>query len=149
MSGNTSVVIEEIPHKEQRYPTVGDWKPPTRARRPAKIRVSRMKDWRYTFLVAFHELIEYALCKQHGITDEEVVDFDLQFEAEREAGLHPNDAEPGDDPRAPYRKEHRFATRKEREMAKELGVKWLSYEKAVLALDMRKKKRKFKKKVSK
>nr|WP_276978646.1 hypothetical protein [Ferrimicrobium acidiphilum] len=145
MSGNTSVVIEEIPHKEQRYPTVGDWTPPTKAKRPVKIRVSKMKDWRYTFLVAFHELIEYQLCKQRGITDDEVVDFDVQFEAERAAGLHSKDAEPGDDPRAPYKKEHQFATKKEREMAKELGVSWSAYEKAVLALDMRKKRRKFKK----
>jgi hypothetical protein len=123
-------VISQVPHTKQRYETVGDWIPG----RPAEIRVSRMKDQRYVFLVALHELIEYELCKKNGISDNEVVAFDVNFEAERRRNLHPVEAEPGNDPRAPYREEHDFATVIEMMVAQKLGVKWSAYEKALLSL---------------
>ncbi|HUK79561.1 MAG TPA: hypothetical protein VLU91_02730 [Nitrososphaerales archaeon] len=128
--------IAQVPHKKQRYETVGDWIPG----RPAQIRVSKMKDERYAFLVALHEMIEYELCKMHGITDREVVAFDVTFEAERRMNLHPVDAEPGDHPKAPYRNEHEFATMVEMMVAHKLGVSWSDYEKAVRSLGPKPKK---------
>ena len=122
--------ISQVPHRKQRYETVGDWIPG----KPAQIRVSRMKDQRYVFLVAVHEMIEYELCRMHGITDREVVAFDVNFEAERRLNLHPLDAEPGDHPKAPYRDEHEFATMVEKMVARKLGVSWSDYEKTVLSL---------------
>ncbi len=122
--------VLQVPHKKQRYETVGDWVPG----RPAQIRVSKMKDERYVFLVALHEMIEYELCKMNGISDEEVVAFDVGFEAERRENLHPVDAEPGSDPRAPYRDEHEFATMVEMMVAQKLGVKWSDYERSILDL---------------
>ncbi len=129
-------MISQVPHRKQRYETVGDWIPG----RPAQIRVSRMKDQRYVFLVALHELIEYELCKMHGITDREVVAFDVNFEAERRMNLHPLDAEPGNHPKAPYRNEHEFATMIEMMVAQKLGVSWSDYERAILSLGPRPKK---------
>jgi hypothetical protein len=123
-------VISQVPHSKQRYETVGDWIPG----RPAEIRVSRMKDQRYVFLVALHEMIEYELCKKNGISDNEVVAFDVHFEAERRRNMHPVEAEPGNDPRAPYRDEHDFATMIEMMVAQKLGVKWSAYEKTLLSL---------------
>ncbi len=122
--------VSQVPHRKQRYETVGDWIPG----KPAQIRVSKMKDQRYVFLVALHEMIEYELCKMHGVTDREVVAFDVNFEAERRLNLHPIDAEPGDHPKAPYRSEHEFATMVERLVAQKLGVSWSDYEKTVLSL---------------
>ena len=115
---------------------MGDWIPG----KPAQIRVSKMKDQRYVFLVALHEMIEYELCKMHGITDREVVAFDVNFEAERRLNLHPIDAEPGNHPKAPYRSEHEFATMIEMMVAQKLGVSWSDYEKTVLALGPKAKK---------
>jgi len=129
-------MISQVPHKKQRYETVGDWIPG----RPAQIRVSKMKDQRYVFLVALHEMIEYELCKMHGITDREVVAFDVNFEAERRMNLHPLDAEPGNHPKAPYRNEHEFATMIEMMVAQKLGVSWSDYERTVLSLSPRPKK---------
>jgi len=128
-----SYVISQVPHTKQRYETVGDWIPGD----PVKIRVSRIKDERYTFLVALHEMIEYELCRMHGITDSSVVEFDMNFEMERRSRLHPMEAEPGDDPRAPYRDEHGFATMIERIVAQKMGVSWSAYEKAILSLSPR------------
>jgi hypothetical protein len=130
MEAKPVLTVSQIPHKKQRYETVGDWIPG----KPAQIRVSKMKDHRYVFLVALHEMIEYELCKKNGISDREVVAFDVNFESERRRNMHAIDAEPGSDPRAPYRNEHEFATMVEMMVAQKLGVKWSDYEKAVLAL---------------
>ncbi len=128
-------VISQVPHRKQRYETVGDWIPGS----PTEIRVSRMKDQRYVFLVALHEMIEFELCRRNGISDNEVVAFDVGFEAERRKNMHPVEAEPGNDPRAPYREEHDFATKIERMVARKLGVQWSDYERALVALAPRKK----------
>lgn len=132
-SRKVAFVIAQVPHRKQRYNTVGDWIPG----KPAKILVSRMKDERYVFLVALHELVEYELCRMKGISDDAVVDFDRGFEAERLAGRHDNGEEPGDDPRAPYRAEHTFATMIEKLVAQKLGVKWSHYEKTAGAMSSR------------
>ncbi len=132
-SRKVDFVISQVPHKKQRYETVGDWIPGS----PVDIRVSKMKDQRYVFLIALHEMVEYELCKKNGITDREVVAFDVNFEAERRRNIHAMEAEPGNDPRAPYRDEHDFATMIEMMVAQKLGVKWEAYEKALLALGPR------------
>jgi hypothetical protein len=123
------IIIETIPHKSQQYPTVGDWR--RDAEGNLRIFVSEEIGDKYALLVAIHELIEVSLCEDRGITVEEVDAFDKAFENNRAKG---NVDEPGDDPKAPYRKEHFFATSLERLMAAELGVDWQKYDDAVNAL---------------
>jgi hypothetical protein len=65
------------------------------------------------FLYALHELIEAFLCLDRGISQQSVDAFDARFNG---------DGEPGDDPRAPYRQEHRFACLVEHLVAHELGM---------------------------
>ncbi|MDQ2899458.1 MAG: hypothetical protein M3Y07_06610 [Acidobacteriota bacterium] len=126
--------IETIPHETQRYPTVGDyWEDATQME---QVRVSEMPDWRYEALVAVHELVEMILGKHRGIAEEAISDFDIEFEKSREAGKVLG--EPGDDSRAPYRKEHFFATNVERLLAAELGVDWFAYERLVDGLGVKK-----------
>jgi hypothetical protein len=121
--------IETVPSEEQRYPTIGDyWDEPDGTR---EVRVTDMGDPRYEFLVAVHELVELMLCAERGIAEPEIMAFDVAFEEERDRGLHGPDDEPGDDPRAPYRREHRFAENIERLVAHELGVDWEAYGEAV------------------
>lgn len=127
------ILIETIPHGEQRYPTLGDWtflEPPyvKQGEVGISIKVSELGDWRYEALVALHEMVEVLLCKQRGITCDQVDQFDKQFEKDREAGLHGEEAEPGDDPAAPYKKEHFFATNIEALTSAELMVDWATYE---------------------
>ena len=120
---NTRIVT--IPHRAHRYKTVGDWFKD--ADGFDMIEVSAMSDPRYELLVAFHEFIESELCKQRGISEARVTAFDKKFEKERAKFLHSADAEPGNDPRAPYRKEHFTAETMERLLAVELGVDWAKY----------------------
>jgi hypothetical protein len=90
-----------------------------------------MKDIRYIMLVLIHELIEYFLCLLRGIKEEDITAFDKMYEKEREQGLHKPDEECGDDKRAPYYKEHQFATKIEMLLSREMGVSWARYSKTI------------------
>lgn len=76
-------------------------------------------------LIAVHELVEVLLCKHDGVSQEITDRFDKEFESKREPD---NDEEPGDDPMAPYVKQHCFATGIERLLASSLSVSWKEYE---------------------
>jgi hypothetical protein len=128
-----------ISHRRQRYPTVGDyfWRD-----HRWHIRVSRMKDRRYITLVFLHEIIEWTLCRLAKIPMLDIDHWDLIYERNRPKEDDPEWAgkapcgckffeEPGDDPHAPYHKQHVTATNCERLIAEALGVKWEKYEKAV------------------
>jgi len=117
------IVIETIPHKAHRYETVGGWFYDSDG--VLHIKVSKLSDWRREMLVAVHELIEVLTCKNDGVTQQIVDDFDMNFEANR----HPNNEdEPGDDPTAPYVNQHCLATGIERILAQQWGVNWKEYE---------------------
>src|SRR5690349_3634381 len=117
------ILIETIPHEQQRYPTPGDWF--YDVDRTLQIKVSELSDWRRVALIAVHELIEVLMCKHHEVSQKAVDEFDLLFEQKRTG---PDDVrEPGDDPSAPYVKEHCVATGVERILAAELDVSWKDY----------------------
>ena len=124
-----NITLKSIPHDQQRYETVGDWIIDDNG--DITILVSDMGNEDYNFLVALHELVEVKLCIARGIRQEDVDAFDIAFEERRKEG---NEDEPGDDPEAPYRREHFFATNVERLMADQLGVDWKAYGDAVYAL---------------
>lgn len=123
------VDIKVIPHKQQRYETVGDWWIDSGG--TCHIRVSNMGNWRFEFAVALHELAEWALCRAMNVSQNEVDQFDMAFEARREPG---NTDEPGDDVNAPYRTQHCIATAIERIIIGVLGLSWKEYDDAVNAL---------------
>jgi hypothetical protein len=115
--------VTTIPHEEQRYPTAGDW---WWDGDTLEMRVSTLPDWRYGVLVTVHELVEAVLCKAHGVTAEAVDAWDT--------GIGKDIDDPGDDPRAPYHREHRAASALERRLARDLGVNWDAYNDALDAL---------------
>ena len=118
------IQIETVAHAQQRYETTGDWwwDPDD----TLQMRVSALTDWRHSVLIAVHELVEALLCKAHGVSTEAVDAWDLGPGHELD--------EPGDDPRAPYHREHEFAGCMERLLAHELGIDWNDYEDALDAL---------------
>lgn len=130
------ITIQVVPHKKQRYETVGDWqwKHQGTADEELLITVSRMKDRRYIFLVALHELIEVFLCDYDGVRQESVDEFDMEFEKQRAKSLTLSDEEPGDNRFAPYQKQHCIATGIERIVCALLGVKWQDYETEINSL---------------
>lgn len=122
-----------IPHKEQRYPTVGDY---WLEGETLQLRVSKMSDARYEWLVALHELIEFSTCQLMGVELKAIDAFDTEYEdcsknkRALPCGCKIPDIhdEPGDDPHAPYYRQHQIATIAERTIAFLLGVNWATYD---------------------
>jgi len=132
------IEFKVIPHKEQRYETVGDW---VDGKRVLKVRVSDLKDGRMEVLVFLHELIEAMLCKTAGVSQEEVDRWDEAYEvarAKRGRKVAPCKCaffvEPGEDPHAPYFLQHAVATQCEKMLAKALDVDWEEYGRKVESL---------------
>ena len=118
-----NLLINIIPHNEQVYDTPGNY---TKGLGDDWYFDISETEADYEFLVLIHELIEWHLTQKRGITEKSITDFDILFELNRKNG---NTDEPGNSPLAPYRKEHKFATKIERLVAKELKVNWSKYDK--------------------
>lgn len=88
-----------------------------------QVRVSPLSDWRYETLLAIHECVEAVMCKHNGVSQKSVDDFDLEYDK-----THTFDLNAGDDPAAPYVREHCLATAIERILCAELDVNWLTYD---------------------
>lgn len=117
-----NINIKVIPEEEQRATVNGcDWFWDENG--DLQVRVSPMSDWRYEVLLGIHEAVEAIMCKHNGVTQAAVDAFDLEYDK-----THTYDLNAGDDPGAPYAREHCFATAIERIMAAELDVNWLAYD---------------------
>lgn len=116
------IEMKTIKQSEQRYETLGDWWRDENG--VLQIRCTHLKNPDSEFLVMLHELVEVYLCEKRGISEKSVSDHDIMFEKERSQGKHDDYAEPGDDPRAPYLKEHLVATIVENLVANQLGIDW-------------------------
>ncbi len=117
-----NITIKTIPSKEQRYRTLGDYWFDEQGN--LEVRVTKLNDWRWEFLIALHELVEVALCKDRGITIKEIDEFDKDFEKELPED---NEEEPGEHVHCPYKMEHLFADSIEKQMACQLGLDWYNY----------------------
>ena len=134
--------FESIPHKEQRYETVGDWW--LDAADVLQVRVSRMSDPRYERLIVIHEIVEFLLESQLRGGDikamrQLVVDtdiFDKAFEATREPD--DDESEPGCEPDCPVYQGHMAAMAIEQVCAMILGVNYNAYADEVAAFDQSK-----------
>lgn len=127
MSYLVKIVIETVPNSEQRYPTVGDWLY-NASTDELRMKISDMGNWRHEALVAVHELVEFLLCRDKGITTAQVDEFDLAYEEARSDG---DTSEPGDSGAAPYRDQHCFATSVERMLCAAMGISWNEYDTTV------------------
>jgi hypothetical protein len=118
LASDNRIKVKVIPQARQRYDTEGDWWWDDDT---LEIRLSAevgKDDPRYEFLLLTHEFVEAMLCRSRGITNEQVDAFDMSFKGS---------GEPGDDPVAPYHREHQAAEAAERALAGTLGVDWRSY----------------------
>lgn len=114
--------IKIIPESEQRKEVNGcDWF--WDEQENLQVRVSPLSDWRREFLLGIHEAVEAVMCKHNGVTQKQVDEFDIEYDK-----THSFDLNAGDDPAAPYRREHCFATAIERILCAELDVNWLEYD---------------------
>ena len=115
-----TVLIELVPHKKQRYDTAGDYflSKNWDGMKVCNIKISKMRSVDSEFMVAVHELVEWFLTNERGISEKEITDFDL---------AHLDADDPGCLKSAPYRKEHLFSMKIERMICKELGIDFDKY----------------------
>jgi len=117
-----NICIKVIPESEQRKEVNGcDWFWDEEGN--LQVRISPMSDWRYEVLLGIHEAVEAIMCKHNGVSQQSVDVFDQEYDK-----THTFDLNAGDDPAAPYKKEHTFATAIERVLAGVLNVDWLAYD---------------------
>lgn len=89
-----------------------------------QVRVAEeLGDERECFILAIHEVTEAIMCRHLGISQEAVDAFDSKYQAEHEVDLNA-----GDEPEAPYKIPHTFATAIERILAGVLEVDWKPYD---------------------
>lgn len=119
------IFVQVIPHNEQLYDTVGNYIE-NNGMGVWDIEISEMSKWEYESLVLVHELVEMILTKHRKISWKSIDKFDM--------GLGKDLSEPGNDKRAPYFKEHQFATRIEKMLCNELGIDWNKYDKVISKL---------------
>ncbi len=109
------ILIEAVPVEQMRAPYQnpgdGDWFHDADGDLIVRVAAPALDD--HAFLFALHETIEALLCQKAGISQEAVDTFDAAFVGE---------GEPGDDPAAPYRTQHRRACLVEFLVADMLGV---------------------------
>jgi hypothetical protein len=115
-----NVELKIIPHRTQRYDTLGDWTYSTNG--TLCIYASETNVAAYNWALLLHELVEAWLCRQNGITVEEVDAWDLNWSS---------DGEPGDHPQCPYHRPHQAATVIERLFLWMTGYDWEGYEAAL------------------
>lgn len=117
-----NINIQVIPESEQRAEINGaDWFFDEKG--DLQVRVSPMSDWRREVLLGIHEAVEAIMCKHNGVTQQAVDAFDIEYDK-----THAFDVNAGDEPAAPYVREHCFATAIERILCAELDVNWLEYD---------------------
>jgi hypothetical protein len=130
------IIIETIPHDQQRYNTCGDWK--WTAVDELTIKISAfpggMKSSKYLYetLVAVHELVEAISCDARGIGEHQVDAFDNDEHWIDEADQL--EIEIGDHPEAPYKEQHCFATGIERMLCAYFKIDWFEYEKELIKM---------------
>ncbi len=126
------IIIETIPHEQQVYPTVGDYRYDEEG--TLHIKVSSLNDEYMETMIAIHELIEERLIKKRGLPISVIDEFDIKYEIEREQGLHSREDEPGFDVNSPYLDEHTFATSIEMAICSKMGYSWVEYSNKVNSL---------------
>ena len=112
---NTIMIV--IPHKFQEWEDIGNYGWTEDG--TLVIFISDTGNERFNHLLFIHEFVEATLCKKNGISIDAIDKWDVENEAR------------GDDPKAPYYREHRMASKIERFAAITLGINWSEYERAL------------------
>jgi hypothetical protein len=118
-----------LPWKQLRsYPDIGDYQC-NADNSPAIVGAADTGNDVSNAAILVHEIIESLLCWRHGIKEEAVSAFDRAwFKRDKKDWIRQVCDGPGDDPDAPYHKEHLAATEIERRFIEMCGMSWEEHE---------------------
>jgi len=125
------IIVEIVPLEEQRYETLGDYYYENDI---LHFKITDTGNDTYNKAILVHELVEELLTKHNGINEEDILKFDLWVADEVENGRYPVDAEPGEHPQSPYKKEHIFSENVERQIMNFLNIDFKEYDKTVISI---------------
>jgi hypothetical protein len=110
------IEVEIKPYKMMRYPTLGDffW----RDQETLRFEIADTGNDLFNEMILLHEIKEEMLTRARGLTEPEILDYDLK---------HLGSDDPGMEVDAPYHKEHLFSTADEMLMCSFLGIPWSVY----------------------
>jgi hypothetical protein len=124
-------VIKSINLEDQRYETLGDYYIKDGIRTFA---ITKTGNDLYDDLIFIHEFIEEVLTRNKGITEEQILAFDLQFEEKVKNGEISEDEEPGEQIDSPYKQEHVIAELIERLIINHLNIDFNTYNNKLIKL---------------
>jgi hypothetical protein len=104
---------------KMRLNDVGDWQDPANGN--YLVIVADLGNDDMTFALALHEAVEAYLCHKNGVSSLAVDKWDNEVKVKDRLFA-------GDDPEAPYHKEHVAALAVERAFAESQGIDWTKYE---------------------
>ena len=101
------------------YPDIGSWKV-NADNSPAFIGAADTGSDISNMGILLHEIIESFLCWTHGVKEADVSKFDQEWFT----GKHEDNEEPGNDPKSPYREQHKIAETFEQGFIAACGMTW-------------------------
>lgn len=125
MRGDKDINIKFVEPDGQRYKTCGDY---WETDNTIEIRITKQIESKRNLLILLHEMIEYILTEDAGIKEQDIMNFDLEWEKLAE----PKEDEPGNNKWAPYYNQHRIAENFERQLATLLQIDWFDYEEKLI-----------------
>jgi hypothetical protein len=124
-------IIKSVYKEAQRYETLGDYYMEDGIR---VFSITKTGNQLYDDLIFIHEFIEEVLTRNNGITEEEILKYDLEFEERIKRGEVDPNAEPGEQFDSPYKVQHSVAESVERIMLNHLGEDFIKYNETIMKI---------------
>ncbi len=124
-------IIKSVHKESQRYETLGDYYFEDGVR---TFVITKTGNPLWDDLIFIHEFIEEVLTRNQGITEPQILEYDLEFERRLENGEVNKDAEPGEQSDCPYKVQHSVAESVERIMLNHLGISFGEYNETIMKI---------------
>jgi hypothetical protein len=125
---NKDIVVKFIPIEEQRYNTAGDyWEDEDNIH----FRITKQENKQSEIAILLHEITEFFLTRERGLTEREITEYDLAWETLHNQGFTQAD-EPGNEPGCPYKDEHDISLIIERIFCMAAGINWQKHDEQLI-----------------
>lgn len=115
-----SVTVTFVKQSNMRYDTLDDYVVVGNDNQDLVVQIADTGDKDSNLALLIHALIEYRVAQKHGITVEQIDQWDFS---------HAKSPEPAEEPGCPYGEAHQCAMTMEKCAVQTLGIEWVQHEK--------------------